>query len=1364
MRPGELLFPLAQLAAVVFMALAVLPGDAHALKSIEIVPDQGRIEITTLGELYEGRGDTLHVETAAGADGIAGRMSVSATMSGTNPNWIVFALTNPTDRPVVRWLTADRYSLIGSGIVWPDLDARRIEAVTPSIGFVPERIESDRADIFRITLDPGQTITYVAEMSTDRFSRLYLWRPLNYETTASNRQLFNGVMLGLTGLMAIFLTAIFAANHKLIFPASALVAWCVLGYLCVHFGFFHKLFLLKPEGNAIYRAATEASLAASLVVFLHVFLRLALWHGLVRMLITVWLVAQFSLIAVAIIDPRLAATFARLSFAFIGAVGAGLTLFLALRGQDRALSLIPTWILFLVWIFGAAVALSGRLSGDMVGFGLVSGLVLILLLIGFTVTQYAFRSTEPTYGAAPSELQSRSIAVDASGASVWEWNARRDEVKVSPGVEALLGLSPGDLSSRTDDFARHVHPADRERFRLALFTVQERRDGKMSCDFRLRQADNNYRWFELEAAGVPGTDPRAFKCIGLLRDVTDSKRAHERLLHDAVHDSLTGLPNRELLLDRLEVAMRRAASEPQIRPTVLVIDIDKFTHVNSSLGLVLADSLLLTIARRLQRHIGANDTLGRVGGGRFSLLLLNDQPVAELAQYAERIRRSLRSPIKIAGQEVVLTGSIGIAVFDGQETNHHDLLKKAEIAMFRAKRAGADRIEVFTPEMQGEQDDRQSFEADLRRAMDKGQMRIAYLPIIYLSTEELAGFEAVVRWDHPELGTVDPVQFASTAEDTDIVAKLGAYMLHRAARDIVQWQKEFPRSDAPLFVSINVSCRHLFRQDVIQEIRHILGRTVVPKGSIRLEVTEQIALENPEQSTEVLEWLRGAGAEIVLDEFGTGYSSLPYLERLPFDTVKIDQALMEAGSVKGGNDSALVRSMVALAHELGKKVLAKGVENDTEVSFLRGVGAEYAQGAYCGDAIPESDVVRLLATVRVSENKSKPVGVFRPKSKKRRSAKRQGAPSERPEAARRPASPPMAAASTPPQGNGAAGSHLPSAAAAATNGAARPAKPAPAAAAASAGSNVPPPLAANGAANGKGAPPPAPPPQPVRLRDDGLTPTIPLSRRGRPAQDRAKPKPADGRPTASANAPKAAGAPPSQAVPPQGFAGSPPPMPGAATSQPARTRLVDVLPDVPPAAAQDGGSRPVPQPDAVARAPRNGNGADGSSPPRRPDVSQTRLLDPASVPLQKPILPGTASPPPVPFPNAASGASSPAAQHAAQAAGAKPGGAPPPVSPKGAPQPDVVATRPILVQPSAPPPLPSNGVGPGNYAQPSAPPAVPPSVAPPRPSLRQPPTKPAPAGPARPAAVKSTQAEPDFSNLPPAIAESLARLAGVSRK
>ena len=969
---------------VLWLALAVLaPAPARALQPIVVSPDDERIEITALGELYEGRGDTLQVETAAGEDAAVGRMAVRAATPGTNPNWIVFAITNPSDKPVERWIAADRYTLIGSGAVWPDLDARRIEAVTPSIGFVPERIKSDRADLFRITVEPGKTITYVAELSSERFARIYLWKQLDYELKVRDRLLFNGVLLGLTGLLAVFLTAIFAANHKLVFPAAALVAWCALGYLCVDFGFFHKLFQLKPEDNAVYRAAAESALAASLVIFLHVFLRLALWHGLVRMLVGVWMLAQLALIAVAVIDPRLAATFARLSFLAIGGIGAGFTMFLAIRGQDRALSLIPTWLLFIVWIFAAGVALTGRLSGDMVVSSLVAGMVLILLLIGFTVTQYAFRSIEPVYGAAPSEMQLRSLAVDSAGAAVWEWSNRRDEVKVGPAVEAVLGLQPGELSAKVEEFSRHLHPADRERFRVMLWSIQERSDGRLRADFRMRHADNSYRWFEIEAARVHGSDPRAIRCVGLMRDVTDSRRAHERLVHDAVHCSLTGLPNRELLMDRIAVAIERARSEPTIRPQVLCIGLDKFRTTNASFGLVVGDSLLLTVARRLQRHLGPQDTLARLAGDQFVILMPAELTGPELSALAERIRRSLRSPIKIAGQEIVLTGSIGIASYSGRPGEQADLLKDAEIAMYRAKRGGADRVEFFKPEMRADREERSHMEAELRRALEKGQVKVLYLPIVYLPTEELAGFEAIVRWEHAKYGLINPGAVEPVDERSDLIAKIGSYVLMRAVKDASTWHKVLPRAEAPLFVSVNVSSKQFFRQDLIQEVRHILGRNIVTKGTLRLEVTERLVMQNPEQASEVLEWIRGAGAELSLDEFGTGYSSVAFLQRFPFDTFKVDRELVQECGARDGAGASIIRSVVALAHELGKKVVAEGVESAEDSAFLRSIGCEYAEGVYFGSAHSEGDVLQLLKAIRKSESRLQPRGLFKTKSKRK---------------------------------------------------------------------------------------------------------------------------------------------------------------------------------------------------------------------------------------------------------------------------------------------------------------------------------------------------------------------------------------------
>lgn len=950
--------------------LAAAIGPAHALKAIQVNNDLDRIDLTLLGEAHDGRGDTLQIETAPGADGVSGRMSVRAQTAGTNPSWFVFALTNTTDKPIERWLASDRYNTVGSGVVWPDLDARRIETVTPSVGFVPERIKNDRADVFRLTLEPGQTVTFVAEMSSEQFARLSLWKSIEYEQKNRDRQLFNGIMLGITGLLAIFLTAVFAANHKAIFPAAAVFTWAVLAFLCVDFGFWHKLFNIKPEENAQYRAAAEAAMAASLLVFTTTFLRLSAWHSFVRMLIGLWIVAQFALIAVAFLDPRLAATFARLSGVAIAGGGAALTLFLALAGQDRALSLIPTWTLLLVWLFGAAMILTGRLSGDVVVFGMIAGLVMIVVLIGFTVTQYAFRTIEPLYGTQPGEHQVRSLAVEGAGAAVWEWNGRRDEIKVSPLIDSILGLEPGHLSAKTDDFCKHMHPADRERFKLLLNSIKERSGGDLHTDFRMRHVDNSYHWFALEAASVPTSDHRNLRCVGLVRDITDTKRAQERLMQDAVNDVLTGLPNRELFLDRLAIAAKRATLEPLVRPALLFVDIDKFKNANSAFGLVVGDSLLLTVARRLVRNLGPQDTLARVGGDQFALLLLNQSDPRELAMLAEAVRRSLRAPINIAGQDVVLTASIGISIYDGPDEDPAELLREAEIAMYRAKRGGTDRIEIFSNEMRSEKGGRPDLEEDLLRAIEKKQLKLVYQPIFYLPTETLAGFEALVRWEHPTLGMLNPADFVPIAEESDLIIKLGSYVLARAVQEASRWQTELSRPDNPVFVSVNVSSRQLFKPDLVNEVRHILARAVLPKGSLRLEITESLAMENPEKATAVLRQLADAGAGLALDDFGTGYSSLSYLNQFTFDTIKLDRSFL-AASGQDGAGSIILRSIVALSHELGKKVVVEGVETEDDVGFLRSIGCEYGQGFYYSEPMSERDVMQLLRVARKAERRMK---------------------------------------------------------------------------------------------------------------------------------------------------------------------------------------------------------------------------------------------------------------------------------------------------------------------------------------------------------------------------------------------------------
>lgn len=967
---------LAALLLLVATTLLLQTGIASAIEPIVLTPDVERIEITKFSDYYKERGDTLQVETAADAAGISNRMAVKAQTPGTDPKWIVFSLKNPTDKQILRWVTTDRYNIVGSRVLKPDLDAPRILHVTPSVGFLPLRVPNDAVDIFAINLEPGATVTFVAELSNARFPRVYLWEPLAFSKKLRDMTLFNGIMLGIVGILAIFLTAIFVANHKSIFPATAFIAWCVGAYLCVDFGFWHKLFRLNPDLNSIYRAGTEAAIAASLVIFLYTFLRLRFWYGWIKALFGLWILGQLGLIGLAVLDPTMVSGLARLSLLFLGGVGSLLIGYLALRGQDRALALVPTWLLFLVWLFGAGVAAMGQLSGDIVAPALTSGLVLILVLLGFTVTQFAFRSFEPLSGAPPSQLQLRSLALEGAGAAVWQWNARRDEIFVSPEVEDALGLHEGELSCRVEQWLQYLHPSDRERFRLLMRALQEKSGGELQLEFRMRGHEGHFLWYELRAHSITMPHQRSLRCVGLMRDISATKHSHERLLNDAVHDSLTGLPNRELFLDRLKIAIARVKDERHISPpTVLFIDIDRFKNVNQSFGMVIGDTMLLTIARRLQRHLGPQDSLARINGDQFAVLLVTENNPQEIALLAERIRRSLRSPMKIGGKEIILTGSIGIAVYDGTQLTHQDLVNEAELAMYRAKRSGTDRIEIFKPTMRGERDNRLALESELRRAIERRQIKILYQPITKLNSEGLTGFEALMRWDHPKHGRLSPDEFIPIAEESDLISELGSYVLTQAVKDAVQWNRILARPDEPLVVSVNISSRELFRQELYQEVRMILAREALPENSLRLEVTETLVMENPEVAAEILGWLRDAGASLALDDFGTGYSSLSYLHRFPFDTLKVDRSIVHNVS-DGKTGPAILRSVVALAGELGMNVVAEGVESPEDVSFLRSIGCGFAQGFYFGEPMSQKDVIYLLEALAKDTSRSKSRGAL----------------------------------------------------------------------------------------------------------------------------------------------------------------------------------------------------------------------------------------------------------------------------------------------------------------------------------------------------------------------------------------------------
>ncbi len=940
--------------AVLALALIVAAGvsSACAVEAVNVRTDVAATDLTNTVEIEHTDGDRIQVSTAPGPDGIIRRIEVRAREAGRN--WAVFALANNGNEQIDRLIVAPHYRMVGSGLIWPDLGLSRIVYITPSSGDPPERQDNANADIFRVTLDPGTVITFVAELRTDNLPQLYLWEPDAYKDKVNSLTLYQGIVIGIAGLLALFLTILFVVKGSVMFPAAAALSWAVLVYIGVDFGFWGKVFDMSSGAERIWRASGEAMLAATLLVFLFAYLNLNRWHVRYAHITVGWLAFLGALVAIALFEPAIASGIARISLFFVAVLGFILVVYLSTHGYDRAVMLIPTWLLLVVWVFGAGLTVLGYLTNDIVGPALLGGLVLIVMLIGFTVMQHAFAGGISQ--GIVSDVERRALALTGAGDMIWDWDVSADRVFTSAETEAALGLKGGSLDGSAAKWLEVVHPLDRDRFRTTLDSVLEQRRGRVARDFRMRTSDGHYLWFSLRARPVVGSDGEVVRVVGTLTDVTEFKTAEERLLHDAVHDNLTGLPNRELFLDRLGAVLGFIKTDVTLRPTVMVIDLDRFKQVNDSVGMAVGDSILLTLARRLGRVIKPQDTLARLAGDQFGLILLSERDPTRVTTIAQTIRRSLRAPITFNDREVFVTASIGITLGDAEQRGE-EVLKDAELAMYNAKRGGGDRIDVFKPAMRARKTDRLTLESDLRRAIEREEISLLYQPIVRLDDRAVAGFEALARWNHPKLGRMSPAEFITIAEDTGLIVELGLFVLERTARQLSAWQRTLRQRNS-LFASVNVSSRQLLRHDLIQDLRSVLSHSSLARGSLKLELTESVVMENPEHAAQMLHRIRELGAGLALDDFGTGYSSLAYLQRFPFDTIKIDQSFVR--TTAKGTRPLILRSIVALAHDLGMDVVAEGAETDSDAVELFQLGCEYAQGFVFGAPMTAEKARELL--------------------------------------------------------------------------------------------------------------------------------------------------------------------------------------------------------------------------------------------------------------------------------------------------------------------------------------------------------------------------------------------------------------------
>ena len=550
----------------------------------------------------------------------------------------------------------------------------------------------------------------------------------------------------------------------------------------------------------------------------------------------------------------------------------------------------------------------------------------------------------------------------------------------SPAYQKILGYGPEELAATSS--MDQIHPDDRARVQEASAKASTTGRGEQ-LEYRIRHKDGSWRFLESTASAIRSPEGETVGLVIVNRDITQRKRAEERLAHQSFHDSLTDLPNRSLFLDRLQRSVAASRRHSEFKFAVLFIDIDEFKVFNDSLGHAAGDSLLLQVAKRLRAGLRGTDTisrprvdddadlfvgestLARPGGDEFTVLIEELRDPSDAIRVAERIQQRLAVPFHFNSQEIVLSVSIGIAFSNDGATEAPDLLRDAEIAMYRAKSSGKGRCEVFDHAMHAGAIKRLQLETDLRKAIELNQFRVYYQPVVSLRSGQIVGFETLSRWQRPE-GLVMPAEFIPVADETGIILAMNRQLLYEACRQVRSWQSLFP-SDPPLSVNVNISPKEFAQPDLASQLGKILLETGLAPSSLNLEITETIAMADAQRSAVVLSELKALGVRLDIDDFGTGYSSLSRLQRFPVDTLKIDRSFI-AHVDTDVETAEIVRVIVMLAHGLRLEVVAEGVETQAQAKWLKDIGCELAQGYLYSKPVPSETIEQLLSNAANTAN------------------------------------------------------------------------------------------------------------------------------------------------------------------------------------------------------------------------------------------------------------------------------------------------------------------------------------------------------------------------------------------------------------
>jgi len=538
----------------------------------------------------------------------------------------------------------------------------------------------------------------------------------------------------------------------------------------------------------------------------------------------------------------------------------------------------------------------------------------------------------------------------------WKMDIQTQRLQLSDQARAVLGFAPSQFDNTLHGYLSLVHFSDQEKLRSAIEAAIAQGD-PISTDYRIIDRLGKKRYIHTVGDVIADANGRAVSLLGTVQDITELKRSESTFEHMALYDGLTDLCNRRLFLNRLEHVMAAAQRDEKLL-AVCFIDLDGFKRINDNLGHAIGDELLKSVARHLKHNVRKGDIVARLSGDEFALALEGINTVEELEKVVGKISSKLSQPHKIRGHEILSPASIGVTLYPLDTSSKNDLLKNADAAMYRAKQLGGDRYCFYTHDMRDRTQRRLELEHHLRQALSRGELRIYYQPQVDVKSGKVAGVEALLRWQHPQYGLLAPVKFIHIAEETGLIFPIGLWVMETAFRQVLQWHElGFPQ----LRLAVNLSARQFLQRDLTQSLQKIMHDMQFDPQFLSVEITESVAMNNIDGATHAVEQFKALGARVNIDDFGAGHSSMNHLQRLPVDGLNIDRSFI-MNIADREKDGATAKAIIGLAHGLGLKVIAEGVETQTQVEFLKNQRCDELQGHHFSPPIPAEQMTQFLAT------------------------------------------------------------------------------------------------------------------------------------------------------------------------------------------------------------------------------------------------------------------------------------------------------------------------------------------------------------------------------------------------------------------